>query len=66
MGLSWSPKIKVDDINCVTLVHHARHRFLEDQQIGGRTDGEGNHADAVRLTVCERRTLFKIRNREDI
>ncbi len=27
-------KIKVEDINCVTLVHHARHRFLEDQQIG--------------------------------
>ncbi len=30
-GLS---KIKVDDINCVAFGHHARHRFLEDQQIG--------------------------------
>ncbi len=27
-------KIKVDHINCVSLVHHARHRFLVDQQIG--------------------------------
>ncbi len=27
-------KIKVDNINCVSLVHHVRHRFLEDQQIG--------------------------------
>ncbi len=37
-------KIKVDDINCVTLVHHARHRLLEDQQIGDT----GNHANKVR------------------
>ncbi len=27
-------KINEDNINCVSLVHHARHRFLEDQQIG--------------------------------
>ncbi len=38
-------KVKVDNINCVTLVHHAR-------QQRDWTDGEGNHADEVRLTVC--------------
>ncbi len=27
-------KIKVDNINCVAFVHHALHRFFEDQQIG--------------------------------
>ncbi len=25
---------KVSVINCVTFIHHARHRLLEDQQIG--------------------------------
>ncbi len=33
-GVKRLGKIKVDNINCVTLVYHARHRFLEDQQIG--------------------------------
>ncbi len=33
-GVKGLGKIKVDIINCVTLVYHARHRFLEDQQIG--------------------------------
>ncbi len=33
-GVKGLCKIKVDNINCVTLVHHARHRFLEDQQVG--------------------------------
>ncbi len=33
-GVKGFGKIKVDDINCVTLAHHVRHRFLEDQQIG--------------------------------
>ncbi len=46
-------KIKVDNINCVTLVHHARHRFLEDQQIGAAGPKRvGNHADEVRLSLC--------------
>ncbi len=33
-GVTCLRKIKVDNINCVALVYHARHRFLEDQQIG--------------------------------
>ncbi len=33
-GVKGLGKTKVDNINCVTLVHNARHRFLEDQQIG--------------------------------
>ncbi len=33
-GVKGLGKIKVDNINWVTLVHHARHRFLEDQQMG--------------------------------
>ncbi len=33
-GVKGLGKIKVDNINCVTLIHHVRHRFLEDQQIG--------------------------------
>ncbi len=33
-GVKGLGKIKVDNINCVTLVHQARHRFLDDQQIG--------------------------------
>ncbi len=33
-GVKGLGKIEADYINCVTLVHHARHRFLEDQQIG--------------------------------
>ncbi len=33
-GLKGLGKIKVDNINGVTLVRHARHRFLEDQRIG--------------------------------
>ncbi len=32
-GVKGLGKIKVDNINCVTLVHHAHHRFLKDQQI---------------------------------
>ncbi len=33
-GVKDLAKIKVDDINCVAFVHHAPHRFLEDQQNG--------------------------------
>ncbi len=33
-GVKGPSKIKVTDINCVALVHQARHRFLGDQQIG--------------------------------
>ncbi len=33
-GFKGLCKIKVEDIDCVTLVHHARHHFLEDLQIG--------------------------------
>ncbi len=33
-GVKGLGEIKVDNINLVNLVHHARHRFLEDQQIG--------------------------------
>ncbi len=33
-GVKGVGKTEVDDINCVTLVHHARRRFLEDLQIG--------------------------------
>ncbi len=33
-GVKGVGKIKVDDINCGAFFHHARHRFLEDQQIG--------------------------------
>ncbi len=33
-GVKGLGKIKVDNINCVTLVYHALHRFLEDKQIG--------------------------------
>ncbi len=43
-GVKGLAKIKADDISCVTLVHHARHRLLEDQQIGET----GNHANKVR------------------
>ncbi len=32
-GVKGHGKIKVDYINGATLVHFARHRFLEDQQI---------------------------------
>ncbi len=33
-GVKGPSKIKVTDINCEALVQHARHRFLEDQEIG--------------------------------
>ncbi len=33
-GMKGLGKIKVNDINRVVVVHHARHRFLEDHQIG--------------------------------
>ncbi len=33
-GVKGLGKIKVDNINCVAFVQHARHRFLEVQQIG--------------------------------
>ncbi len=33
-GVKGLGKIKVDNINCVTVDHNACHRFLEDQQIG--------------------------------
>ncbi len=33
-GVKGLGKIKVDNMNCVTFVHHASHRFLEGQQIG--------------------------------
>ncbi len=34
-GVKGLGQIKVYNINCMTLVHHARHRYLENQQIGG-------------------------------
>ncbi len=33
-GVKGLGKIKVDNINCVTLVYHARHRYLKGKQIG--------------------------------
>ncbi len=33
-GVKGLGKIRGDDINCVAFVNHARHHFLEDQQIG--------------------------------
>ncbi len=33
-GVKGLDKFEVDNINCLTFVHHARHRFLEDQLIG--------------------------------
>ncbi len=30
----WLTESKVDDINCVAFVHHARHRFFVHQEIG--------------------------------
>ncbi len=33
-GVKGLGKIKLDDINCVTIIDHVRYRFLEDQQIG--------------------------------
>ncbi len=33
-GVKGLNKIKVERINCVTFIHHAHHRFFEDQQIG--------------------------------
>ncbi len=33
-GVKDIGKIKVDDISCLALIHHARNRFLEDEQVG--------------------------------
>ncbi len=33
-GIKGLGKVKVDNINCVTLVYHMRHRFLEDHPTG--------------------------------
>ncbi len=36
-GVKDLGKIKVNDTNCVAFAHHARHYFLANQQIRGRT-----------------------------
>ncbi len=46
-GFKGLGKTKVDNINCVTLVHHARHHFLEDQHIG-ETEPMGQEAMLMR------------------
>ncbi len=33
-GVKDIGKIKVDDISCLAFIHHARNRFLEDEQVG--------------------------------
>ncbi len=51
-GVKGFGKIKIDDISCGAFAHQARHRKLEEQQIGGdRTSVVKNHANVVQLPV---------------